>query len=173
MRQEAIQRRAQILLKEQGIESWPVDVLKIVETLGLNILETQLPDDTSGILEKSENNKGTIFVNKSHPLVRKRFTIAHEIGHYLLSSKNGIYVDKSIFFRDGKSRQAVDKDEMIANCFAAELLMPKNFVKKALTKFINNGFIDSGDDVVQKLAEEFKVSATAMSIKLQSMNFSF
>lgn len=173
MRQEAIQRRAQILLKEQGVELWPVDVLKIVETLGLNILETLLPDDTSGILEKSDNNKSTIFINKSHPLVRKRFTIAHEIGHYLLSSKNGIYVDKSIFFRDGKSQQAVDADEMIANCFAAELLMPKNFVKKALAKFINNGFIDSGDDVVQKLAEEFKVSATAMSIKLQSMNFSF
>jgi len=139
----------------------------------LNILETQLPDDTSGILEKSENNKSTIFVNKTHPPVRKRFTIAHEIGHYLLSSKNGIYVDKSIFFRDGKSQQAIDKEEMTANCFAAELLMPKSFIKKALNKFVQNGIFDSGDDLVQTLSNEFKVSTTAMSIRLQNMGLSF
>lgn len=173
MRPDVIQRKAQILIRNLGIDSWPVDVEKIGRQLDLQIIETQLPDDTSGVLEKTPSGKNTIFVNKHHSNVRKRFTIAHEIGHHLLSSREGIYVDKQIFFRDGKSQQAINDEEIAANSFAAELLMPKHFIKSALNKFIQNGYFNSEEDVVSKLASEFDVSTTAMSIKLQNLGLSF
>lgn len=173
MRTDVIHKKALILIKNNGVDSWPVDVENIAKQMDVEVIETLLPDETSGVLEKTQSGKNTIFVNKTHAPVRKRFTIAHEIGHYLLSSRDGIYVDKKIFFRNGKSQQAINDDEIAANSFAAELLMPTPFIKKALNKFLQNGIFDSGEDVVQKLSDEFKVSTTAMSIKLQNMGLSF
>ena len=140
MRPDVIQRKAQVLIKNLGIDEWPVDVESIARKLEIQIIEAPLPDDTSGVLEKTQSGKNTIFVNHHHAPVRKRFTIAHEIGHHLLSPKEGIYVDKQIFFRDGRSQQAINDEEMAANAFAAELLMPKHFIKAALNKFIQNGY---------------------------------
>lgn len=173
MRTEVVKKKAQLLIKNTGITNWPIDVEIIAKQMDVEVIEAALPDETSGILEKTQSGKNTIFVNKAHAPVRKRFTIAHEIGHYLFSSREGIYIDKTIFFRDGKSQQAIDDDEMAANSFAAELLMPKHLIKRALNKFVQNGIFDSGEDLVQKMADEFKVSTTAMSIKLQNMGLSF
>ena len=81
---------------------------------------------------------------------RDRFTIAHEVGHYLMHNSNVTLA------RLGKEKvQAYMDPEWQANTFAAELLMPINL-------------IDTTD--VKKIAEKFGVSYSAASIRLKKIN---
>src|SRR3989339_160046 len=58
------------------------EISKIAELNKLEIFEySKLPDSISALIEYSKN---IILVNPSHSEVRKRFSIAHEIGHYIL-----------------------------------------------------------------------------------------
>jgi len=173
MRKGTVERRAQILIRNLGIDDWPVNVEGIADKLNADVAEADLPDDTSGVLEKVHNGRSMIVVNKRHAKVRQRFTIAHELGHLLFSDRSGLYVDKKIFFRNGHSQDATDEAEITANTFAAELLMPTPFVKKALQKYMCTGGLDSSEDIIGELAKEFNVSSIAMSIKLQNLGLSF
>ncbi|MBD3317670.1 MAG: ImmA/IrrE family metallo-endopeptidase [Chitinivibrionales bacterium] len=173
MRKGTVERRAQIPIRNLGVEKWPVNIEEIADKLNADVAKADLPDETSGVLEKVHDGRSMIIVNKSHAPVRQRFTIAHELGHLVFSDRSGLYVDKEIFFRNGRSQDAVDEAEIVANTFAAELLMPTPFIKKALNKFIRNGRIDVAEDVIGKMALEFDVSSIAMSIKLQNLGLSF
>ncbi len=174
MRRTAVEKKAlEILRNTVGLQKPPVDVKKIASLLGADCREAALPDETSGVLEKKPEGHHKILVNKDHASVRRRFTIAHELGHLVLSQRNGIYIDKRIFFRNGRSQQAIDPEEITANAFAAELLMPTPLIRRSFNRYAVNGFFDAGSDVVADLADEFKVSTTAMSIKLQNLGLSF
>lgn len=174
MRKIAIEKKALSIIKETvGLEQPPIDVIRIADYLNADCSEAELPEETSGVLEKHSSGRHTILVNTAHCRERKRFSIAHELGHLLFSERNGLYIDKKIFFRNGRSHEAVDPEEIAANTFAAELLMPSPLVKRALHSYMKDGFLDSGIDVVAKLAESFRVSTTAMSIKLQNMGLTF
>ena len=86
-------------------------------------------------------NEGTpiIGVNALHHPNRQRFTIAHECGHLILHKPQitkEVHVDKALaspmLMRDSVSAAGVDEMEIEANLFAAELLMPKAILAKAL-----------------------------------------
>lgn len=173
MRKDTIERKAQIIVRELGNDEIPVDVKLIARKLKVSIGETELPDETSGVIQKVEGGNSTILVNHTHAKVRQRFTIAHELGHFVLSTKSGIFVDKKIFFRDSRCMPASDLEEIEANIFAAELLMPTHYVKRELDRIVKNGLIDIEDNIIAPLAEKFEVSTIAMSIKLQNMGLSF
>ena len=173
MRKDAIERKAQLLLKECGNGEIPVDVELIARKLKVEVSEAELPDETSGVIQKVNKGNSTILVNSGHARVRQRFTIAHEIGHFLLSAKSGIFVDKKIYFRDSRSQSASDSEEIVANIFAAELLMPTPYIKRELYRITSGGLIDIEEDIIAQLANRFEVSIIAMSIKLQNMGLSF
>lgn len=173
MRKDAIERKAQLLVKDFGNDTIPVDVEFIARKLKVTIAKSELPDETSGVIQKVNGGNSTILVNSSHAKVRQRFTIAHEIGHFLLAEKSGIFVDKKIYFRDSRSQPASDPEEITANIFAAELLMPTPHLKRELGRIIKNGIIDMEEDIIAPLAKRFEVSTIAMSIKLQNMGLSF
>lgn len=116
--------------------SFPVHVGKLAEELGLTVISTaDLPEGMSGSIAK-EGDDYVIYVNSAQPLPRQRFTIAHEIGHYL---KHKPYLDTTdeILNPTKKvllSRRSSDslpagsearKREQEADDFAAELLMPE------------------------------------------------
>jgi Zn-dependent peptidase ImmA (M78 family) len=173
MRKDAIERKAQLLLRQYGNDEIPVDVDLIAKRLKIEVTETELPDETSGVIQKVDNGHSTILANSRHAKVRQRFTIAHELGHFLLSTKSGIFVDKKIYFRDSRSQPASDPEEIVANIFAAELLMPTQHVKRELHRLTSGGIIDIEEDIIALLAKRFEVSLIAMSIKLQNMGLSF
>jgi Predicted Zn peptidase len=173
MRKDAIERKAQLLLRQYGNDEIPVDVDLIAKRLKIKVTETELPDETSGVIQKVDNGVSTILANSRHAKVRQRFTIAHELGHFLLSTKSGIFVDKKIYFRDSRSQSASDPEEIVANIFAAELLMPTHHVKRELHRVTKGGIIDIEENIIALLANRFEVSMIAMSIKLQNMGLSF
>ena len=109
----------------------------IAKNLDLTVTAYDLGDGVSGALV-IENNKGSIGYNPSHPKVRQRFTIAHELGHYSLhntSKGDKLFVDKDFIvkYRNAASYTSAElKQEQEANAFGAALLMPKDFVLKEL-----------------------------------------
>ncbi len=128
----------------------PVPIEDICKKLGLNVVEFDFPDTFSGVLRKE---KMAIGVNKNHPTVRQRFTLAHELGHFLLGHE-----DDTI---DGRSDRPMPL-EREANSFASRLLIPAD----AVTKMINEIGLD-----LKALAKEFLVSEQAMTIRLLDMGF--
>ncbi|MBN1698721.1 MAG: ImmA/IrrE family metallo-endopeptidase [Spirochaetales bacterium] len=84
-----------------------------------------------------------------------------------MHSTSGIHVDKKTFFRNNKSTDGLDMVKIEANRFAAELLMPRNYIDEYMYHFVD--FIDSDTDTIDELARRCDVSKTAMSIRLQTI----
>ena len=131
---------------------------------GIDLISYPFKDEISGVLIL-DGEKKTIGVNKNSSNVRKRFTIAHELGHYMLhAQKSNMFMD-NIFFRK-KSEGYTSKEEKIekeANYFAANILMPENLIKKEIAELD----CDLHDDItVASLANKFEVSSSAMTFRL-------
>jgi len=153
---------AQRLLRQFGIVEAPVEPESIAEGLGAIVVTQPLEQDVSGMLVH-EGDELVIGVNKHHPLVRRRFTVAHECGHLELHRGRALILDTSvrIDFRDRVSSQATDREEMEANRFAAALLMPEQMVVEAATAAPRDP-----EELVRSLARRFKVIEAAMGYRL-------
>lgn len=162
-------RAAELLTTCEALNA-PIKLDVIAHRLGLSLEYASLGDDVSGLLV-IEDRRAIIGVNKDHPVARQRFTIAHEIGHFLLhSSDSELFIDKkyNAVYRDKKSSTGQDRMEIQANRFAAALLMPKVLLEAK----INEEEIDLGDDLaIETLAEKFEVSLQALIFRLSSLQF--
>lgn len=143
------------LLKMASITSVPVDVEKIASILDFKIVKYPFPDKLSGQVTIVEGQK-IIGVNEKHSETRQRYTIAHELGHFLNGHQHyqTSYVDDHTRFYDPHFHQ-----EKEADLFASELLMPKDLLEKDVA--------DIGIDTV-KLSEKYQVSEQSMIIRLTS-----
>lgn len=163
------EKMAQQLLDEFGIYQPPVPVEALARQKGVKLSFEPFDgkEDISGLLFRNGNNV-IIGINSAHHHNRQRFTIAHELGHLLLHDKEELFVDKvvKINFRDSVSSAAIDKNEISANAFAAELLMPKKFMLNELHKIIKKNKQLSKEALIEKLSSVFEVSAKAMEYRL-------
>jgi Zn-dependent peptidase ImmA (M78 family) len=143
---------------------FPINVEDVARSLGISVRQEALEEHVSGVLVIKEAG-AVIGVNSAHHPHRQRFTIAHEIGHYQLHRKQAqLFVDAApVFFRDGRSAQGVDEQEMEANAFAAELLMPEPEVRDRYQRQPVDIFDDAA---VRRLANHFGVSPQALAIRL-------
>lgn len=142
----------------------PIDLELLIQKEGINLINYPFKDDISGVLI-IEEDKATIGIDKNSNNVRKRFTLAHELGHYKLhAQKSNMFMD-NVFFRK-KSAGYTSKEEKIereANFFAANILMPENLIRKEILD-LNCDLHD--DDVITSLASKFEVSSSAMTFRL-------
>jgi hypothetical protein len=152
---EAINENAAQLIREYQSRP-PVDVGGLARALGLNLWESSsLPNSVSGKLFRDATNGGpsgySVVVRARDPFVRKRFTVAHEVAHYLLHRDlfKQELVDDALY-RSGLST----KEEAEANRVAADILMPWHLLSPV-----------SGQPFDQ-LASMFQVSEQAMRIRL-------
>jgi len=141
--------------------SYPVKLGQLARELGVSVRLSKLETGISGQI-KCENNIYLIRVNRFDSRERQRFTIAHELAHYLLhreiidSSPNGIR--DNVLYRSGEPRAV----EYEANKLAAEIVMPRKLIDQRLREF--NETVT--DEVIERLAEEFQVSKAAMEVRL-------
>ena len=150
------------LRKKAGGNTLPVPVEIIAKSEGIRIETVPLDDEISGMSFIKEG-LSVIIVNSNHHINRRRFTIAHELGHHILHGdylNNNVHVDKAILRRDSLSSEATDSKEIAANQFAAELLMPSSELNHWNKVDIND------DSEVQALAKRLKVSAAALTYRL-------
>jgi len=154
-----IEEMAQQALKKADCEKPPVPVQDIAKKFGLDVVEFPFHEKISGLLKKED---GVIGVNKGQHPVRRRFTIAHELGHFLLGHNIEKGVDDDIVDDDYDKPYPQERE---ANMFASALLMPSEWVKKE--------FKAQGSDLskidLDKLARTFGVSKQAMTIRLLAL----
>ena len=118
-----------------------------------------------------QGNEGSIGYNSAHARVRQRFTISHEIAHYLLharrSGKAQLFIDKQVaYMRNEQSSAGVDNEEIDANKLGAALLMPRPLVEQE----VRTQDLDLDDnEAIELLAKKFQVSSSAMSNRLQNL----
>lgn len=151
----------EVLVKD-GMISLPIDVDGLAQEIGLTVQRMILPDGTDGMLVREapyENFKAVLDAGAS--VHRSRFTLAHEIGHYIHKYQN--YPDKMVGGilerRDMASSQGTEGDEVWANRFAAALLMPGGIVAKLW-----------GDGLaIGDMAEMFNVSQEAMTYRISNL----
>jgi Zn-dependent peptidase ImmA (M78 family) len=110
----------------------------------------------SGYFSITPSGLPVIEFNRMDSLTRRRFTLAHEIGHFALghgTSPRDSATNFGTSVHEPKERQA--------NQFAAELLMPEHAVR---------AMIERGYNSVDKLAELFLVSKAAMGYRLSNLS---
>lgn len=177
IRKQAIQNLVIDLLNKFDLyDTTPVPVEDIVQQLGIELQYIANTDDQlSGFIYRDTTTGKTILgVNAGHSENRQRFTIAHELGHYLLHPLDEVLIDRKGYgygygrLRSLDSSSGEFKEEREANLFAAELLMPDATLRKRAyaTEF---DFMDDSEEVVQSLAKEFKVSPQSLTIRLVQM----
>lgn len=163
-----IERKVSQLREELNITSPPVDLDKVLDHYELTVDFKDFGEKNSGVLYVKEG-KGIIGVNLNHVKERKRFTIAHEIGHYVLHKKKGeqLFVEDYLY-RDQETETGEKRQEREANAFAAALLMPKDLLAKEVKE---NQLDVSHESAIETLAEKFKVSQIAMTYRLTNLKW--
>lgn len=160
--------RAYSLLKTQGITCPPINPISIAKNLGISVEKAPFSEDLSGVLMR-EDGHAIIALNKAHPKLRQRFTVAHELGHFALKHQGDMFVDHKVLNkRDGRSKIAIDPQEIEANAFAAALLMPERMVLDAVIDIAADG-TPQRNDLIKRLAKTFEVSALAMEFRLVNL----
>lgn len=135
----------------------PVDVLKLAKLNDIRVYEADLEKNISGAIRyDKEDKKFEILINKNDSPVRQRFTIAHELGHFFLHKEilenEKIHID--IMYR------MPDEKEKEVDYFAGALLMNKILLEKMYDE----------DTTILELAQLFKVSVSAMTVRLDILN---
>lgn len=160
-RQE-VEKRAADVLREHGLESIPVDPVVLANRLGIAPLNATFSEDNIvGVIAK-RGDQITLLVNQADTPFRKRFTIAHELGHHFLHLPgDGEFVDSEAnLFRlpleDEPDITASRRREIQANLFATALLMPEDAVRSQWKKLRS----------IAAMARKFNVSEAAMGLRI-------
>src|ERR1017187_5916823 len=170
MARHNLEERAEKTLCDTESYRVPVPIHLVAQRLNLTLEATALGEKVSGMLVV-QGNQGAIGYNSAHPRVRQRFTISHEIAHYLLharrSGKAQLFIDKQVTFRrDESSSAGVNSEEIEANQLGAALLMPRGLVQQG----VQRQDLDLDDsEAIDLLAKAFQVSTAAMSNRLQNL----
>jgi Zn-dependent peptidase ImmA (M78 family) len=155
------------LLSKYKIKAPPVPVYDIAKGEGASIVVKHFNNEISGLLLRT-GDEAIIAVEKGQPQARKRFTVAHELGHLVLHQGKELHVDTKfrVNLRSPESSTAEDVEEIESNAFAAAVLMPEGFLQKDLSDFILD--IDDAEQI-QSLAKRYEVSAQAMTLRLVNL----
>jgi Zn-dependent peptidase ImmA (M78 family)/transcriptional regulator with XRE-family HTH domain len=152
---------ASTILQSVQIKEPPVAPRDVASRIGVPVFDWAFGDEISGVFVSYEG-KTAIGVNEIHPVARQRFTVAHELGHYIYSHRDSIvfdYMGRERGFSFEMSEDAAAETK--ANQFAADLLMPALWVKK--------DFGATGADL-KLLAKRYRVSEQAMWFRLLNLH---
>lgn len=142
--------------------SIPIDVKKIADLLGIEVQRLPLEKGTDGLLikDKAYGNFKAVIDSAASPH-RARFTLAHEIGHYVKEYQDfpAEEVAGIVQKRDDMSSTGKDANEVWANQFAAYLLMPSGIVKQ----------LWADNMPIEKMAQLFDVSIASLGHRLENL----
>ena len=160
------QIQAEKVLQENDIISVPIPIDQIAMNYGLQIFISDFNDSTeSGLLSPKEKK---VYINRKDSIARRRFTLAHELGHFLMHK--GLEEIKHKEFIERRSPISGEKPwyEKEADAFAAHLLVPIIFLKK-------EGYIFSTKEnipfqKVYDLSKKYDVSIDVIGYQINRMN---
>lgn len=134
---------------------------EIAKNLGLTVRLSTLPANVSGEIRPDPTGQSPagfiIRINRHESKARQRFTLAHEISHYLLHEQSiGSGIADNVLYRSSLS----NKQEAEANRLAADLIMPWSTLKSQVR---NRSELD--DSKLEEIANRLGVSKVALKIR--------
>ncbi|MGF6861951.1 Zn-dependent peptidase ImmA (M78 family) [Rhodobacteraceae bacterium MBR-64] len=149
---------------QRHLSEYPVKLGRLAKELGVSIKVSSMNTGVSGQITR-EGGHYLIRVNRHEARERQRFTIAHELAHFLLhksvidSSPDGI--KDNVLYRSGEP----ERIEYEANRLAADIVMPMALVQKVLQEEFDGVVTEA---TIESLAARFQVSKAAMEIRLST-----
>lgn len=156
---------------QQGIiqkytSTLPVRMGELAKELGISAIRiSQMETGVSGQISK-EGNGYVIRINRNEARDRQRFTIAHELAHYLLhrslidASDDGI--KDNVLYRSG----APERVEFEANQLAGEIIVPATHLRAILSEEFRGIITDA---TIEILSNRFAVSKSAIRVSLERL----
>jgi Zn-dependent peptidase ImmA (M78 family)/transcriptional regulator with XRE-family HTH domain len=152
------EQAANQVLQTLGRTRPPIDVLAVARDLGIAVFSRPFPSALSALLLRHGKN-AFVGVNSHQAPVRQHFSVAHELGHFVLHHRDHHFIDYGV-------PQAVEGElpgyswqhERAANQFAAELLMPADVLRE-----------DARTTSLSRLARRYDVSQEAMGFRLANL----
>lgn len=137
---------------------------------GVAVEDVGNPDDSLAGFVFTAGRVGWAFVSAADVLARRRFTAAHELGHFVLhrTTMGRFRADTDATLQDADGEVA-DRMEREANRFAAELLMPADICRQRADEFRAKYGCCPRGVLVYRLASELLVSREALRYRLQSL----
>ena len=150
-----------------------IDIDKIISLFEIDVRE-KYEGEFSGVIRPLEDGRYEMVINPFDSEQRKRFTKAHELGHFLLDNIDTDYHRQTIDL--SRYSEIKRKSETKANFFAAQLIMPLRLIKKLITDWVekqHGGNWEFNDDdlesMITSLSHSLDVSYSAMRVKLSSL----
>lgn len=135
---EALVKR---ILKAEPTLAVPVPIQELCASLGiLRIEDLDTAEFEGSLVTDAKRSEGTILVKRGGE-PRRRFTIAHELGHFLMAhhvpDQSGRFLCKSsdLLRLTAKASDQRQRREVEANRFAALMLMPPHRLREAMATF--------------------------------------
>ncbi len=178
MEERKIKDEVSKILSNCNVYCAPVPIADIAKKYKFVVFETFLEDESGflliskgGILINGKKHEKVIAVNSVDTPFRKRFTIAHELGHYFLEvhDKEDKLVEDYYVHRENNCQNL--KREREADRFAAELLMPTEFVKYELKRLNKLDLLLT--DLPQYISNKFQVSYSSARYRLNELERRF
>ena len=165
--------KARDILRELSIQDLPIDPRHIAAELGIVIWESELPETCDGILMQVENAWGILVNTRIRFKTRQNFTIAHEIGHYMLerNTARSYSLDEQLNAMRAMTQECDTEEgrlqkktyllsEQRANLFAVELLMPSPIFLADAASLQQVGL-----PAIAELASQYGTSLTSTAIR--------
>jgi len=152
----------------------PVNIEAIIRCWNIELdKRADLPEGVAGEIRKKDDGGYKISVNKSDHYYRQRFTMAHELGHFMYhTQKMGeTGISDNVKYRCENNSNIGDQEEMEANKFGASILMPEELVIQYAKE---RGAISANErqlnlEAVKEIAKKFKVSSQAMEFRINGL----
>ena len=143
-------------------ETSPVKIGAIAKEFGLTVKRSTLKPGISGSI-REDGSEVVIKINRHDSEQRQRFTLAHEIAHFLLHrDKIGDGIEDTMLFRSALSNDL----EAEANRLAADIVMPFSLIKKlALPSSMRF------EERVEETSKMLNISIPAIEIRLGKKGF--
>jgi len=166
-----------MILSENGIKEYPINAFEIAKKLGFTIKYAEFKDSTiSGILWDgveeaifgNEGYKRVMIINSKESPERQLFTVAHEIGHFMLHcNENSNFYERYI----SAGNKSVDPEEKRmedkADYFAANLLLPEDI----LNRYIKVNNLKNRRNIEYAVASSFFVEKETVSRRLDEIGY--
>ena len=139
-----------------------VDIANIVRQQNYNVFIDDLDSNISGYVD--HDNKEVV-LNKNETPERRRFTLAHELGHIILNANDNSIQHRDNIMNSQLDIYANDNNEVEANYFAGCILMPRNVFIREFNKIKQDISVKT-----QLLAYYFGVSQLAVYVRANVLN---
>lgn len=150
------------IIEDLATNTFPIPIIKILKELDFLVISQKLEPTLGGYIaisndiKKKYGNDKIVCINSDDQLGHQRFTLAHELAHYLFDFDDTM----NEFFDTYDTRNEMNERERLANKFAANLLMPE----KEFEKVYKSG------KSIRDIQEYFEVSQTAVIRRICELN---